>query len=513
MKPVFYKILIALIALSAFLLHLFSGPGFEYQRDELLYFSLSRHLDFGYATEPPFTGFVAFIARSLFGSSIFAVRFFPAIMSGLLVFLSSEIARELNGKIRSQLITSIGVATSTFLVMIYGAFTPYCFDIFFWTLVIYFLIRFVKTGNRNFLLLIGAASGIAFLNKYNILFLLFSILIVIRFTRFRIITIDRYFYYVILIFLVIASPNIIWQINHHLPVIKHMVELNNSQLSSVNRVSFLVEQLLLLLPCTFIILPGVVYFLYKKDFRDFRFILSIAGFAISVFFILKGKSFYAAGLYPFLIVTGALFTEKAVKNNLAFYSLFFVFISLSVLLLPLGLPVFKPDKMIRYYDTFAKVIGTDLLRKDEDGNIRKLPQISADMLGWNEITELTVKAWNHVGKKDNCMIFCANYGQAGAISIIGAKYGLPEPLSFSESFKYWLPYEFKNDIQEIIYIVGSDALNSGNFTDTRNFFEEVSEIGFVENKMAIEYQTHVYLFSKPKADFNNFWKLQIKPYI
>ncbi len=131
MKNIYQKLILITIGVATILMHFLSGPGFEYQRDELLYFSLCRHLDFGYATEPPMTGLMAFIAKSIFGYSLFAVRFFPAIFSGMLVYLSTLIAKELNGNFRSQSIASVGVGTSTFLVMIYGAFTPYCFDIFF----------------------------------------------------------------------------------------------------------------------------------------------------------------------------------------------------------------------------------------------------------------------------------------------------------------------------------------------------------------------------------------------
>ncbi|MGD0753857.1 MAG: glycosyltransferase family 39 protein [Bacteroidales bacterium] len=512
MKQNQQKSIIIIISLATIILHFLSGPGFEYQRDELLYFSFCRHLDFGYATEPPLTGFMAFIAKGLFGYSLFAVRFFPSILSGMLIYLSTLIAKELYGNFRAQLISAVGVGTSTFLVMIYGAFTPYCFDIFFWTLTIYFLIRFLKTNSNSYLLLIGATTGVAFLNKYSILFLLFSILAVIRFTKHRKVIIDRYFYYAVLIFFIVASPNIIWQIKHHLPVINHMIELNNSQLSNVSRISFLIEQLILLLPCTFIILPGIFFFLINKQFKEFRLLISISALVIIMFFILRGKSFYTAGLYPFLIVTGALFLKKAVRNRFIFYAIFFVFLALSILLLPLGLPVFRPQKMISYYDNFAKITGADLLRKDEDGKNRSLPQIQADMLGWNEITELTSKAWEQVENKDDCFIFCTNYGQAGAISIIGRKYGLPEPVSFSESFKYWLPLKFKNDIKEIIYVISSDALESGNFRDTKAFFSEMTEIGTVTNSMAVEYNTKIYIFKHPKSDFNDFWKGQISPY-
>ena len=46
LKKNLQKIIIPLIALGIILLHLLSGSGFEYQRDELLYFSFSRHLGY-----------------------------------------------------------------------------------------------------------------------------------------------------------------------------------------------------------------------------------------------------------------------------------------------------------------------------------------------------------------------------------------------------------------------------------------------------------------------------------
>jgi len=64
----------------------------------------------------------------------------------------------------------------------------------------------------------------------------------------------------------------------------------------------------------------------------------------------------------------------------------------SAFLIPLSLAVFNPQKMIGYFDSFAWISGLDLLRKDEDGNYRKLPQVHADLPGWNEITEKTVQA-------------------------------------------------------------------------------------------------------------------------
>lgn len=513
MKRKYQCLIIVSIGIINVVLHLLPSFHFEYHRDELLYFSLCNHLDFGYATVPPLIGLAAFIAKSIFGYSVFSVRFFPALFSGMLVYLTSEITKELNGRFRAQLISAIGISGSMFLVMIYGVFTPYCFDIFFWTWIIYLIIKYVKTNEGKYLLILGIAIGISFLNKYSIILFLVAIFTVVPFTKHRHVFLNKYFYWGILLALIIASPNIIWQAMHHFPVINHMKELNDSQLVNVNRLEFIIEQLILLLPATFIILPGVIFFSLNKQYKDYRFLLSIVAVEIALFLILKGKSFYTSGLFPILIVIGALFIEKVVINRYIYSTILSLLVIISAFLLPLSLPVFSPDKMIDYFDDFAKITGSDLLRKDEDGNYRKLPQIDADMLGWKEITEITNKAWNKVDSKQNAFIFCANYGQAGAISIMGRKYGLPEPVSFSESYRFWLPVQFKDSITELVYVVGEDALNSGNFKDTRKLFDEMIEIGKVSNTLAIEYNTHIYLFRKPRMNFNTFWKEQIKGYL
>jgi hypothetical protein len=507
-----YKRQIIIIAIGVFsmVLHLLPGIHFEYHRDELLYFSLVNHLDFGYSTTPPFTGLIAFIAKSIFGYSVFSTRFFPSIVSGLLVYLTAMIAGELNGGFRSQVLSAVGVAGTMFLVTIYGVFTPFFFDIFFWTLAIYFFIRFVKTSSNTCLIALGVAIGFSLLNKYSIAFLVVAALMVLPFTRHRAIFSNRFFYYALLISLLISLPNIIWQMYHHFPVINHMKELNQSQLVNVNRIEFLTGQLILLLPFTFIVVPGIIFFLVNRELRDFRFLVYVSLVVLLLLLVLRGKSIYASGLYPFLIITGALFIEKVVVRKYMFSLVVILLIVMSALLMPLNLPVLNPRQMMAYYDGFAKITGNDLLRKDEDGHHRQLPQIHSDMLGWNEITEITDRAWDMVENKNRSIIFCANYGQAGAISIIGKKYGLPEPVSFSDAFRYWMPAEFETSIDEVVYVIGTDAIDSGNFMDTKEFFSEMIVVGQVNNPLAIEHGTTIFLFKNPKHNFNDFWKVQTR---
>ena len=64
--------------------------------------------------------------------------------------------------------------------------------------------------------------------------------------------------------------------------------------------------------------------------------------------------------------------------------IFLIFV-LQRLLFQFGLGVFDPEKMGSYYYKLRGIIGVDLLRKDEDGNCRRLPHINADIVGWNKM--------------------------------------------------------------------------------------------------------------------------------
>jgi len=67
------KYLIPALCIFNVILHLLSIQYLEFHRDELLYFSLSNHLDLGYASVPPFISWMAFLMKSIFGFSMFSV--------------------------------------------------------------------------------------------------------------------------------------------------------------------------------------------------------------------------------------------------------------------------------------------------------------------------------------------------------------------------------------------------------------------------------------------------------
>jgi hypothetical protein len=72
-----------------------------------------------------------------------------------------------------------------------------------------------------------------------------------------------------------------------------------------------------------------------------------------------------------------------------------------------------------------------------------------------------------------------------------------------------MPEIFKTRIDEVIYVNSSDCIECSDFHNIKECFEEMHEIGYVRNNLAIEFNTKVYLFKKPKKDFNIYWKDQI----
>ena len=74
------------------------------------------------------------------------------------------------------------------------------------------------------------------------------------------------------------------------------------------------------------------------------------------------------------------------------------------------------------------------------------------MLGWEELALSPVRPGSMIPDKNAAFIYCENYGQAGAITVIGKKYGLPEAICFSESFRFWIPEKFDPDITAMVYI-------------------------------------------------------------
>ncbi|MCB0473922.1 MAG: glycosyl transferase, partial [Flavobacteriaceae bacterium] len=70
--------------------------------------------------------------------------------------------------------------------------------------------------------------------------------------------------------------------------------------------------------------------------------------------------------------------------------------------------------MVAYFQRLQDKYGLEIGRRFEDGSIHSLPQDYADQLGWEELTQITAKAYALIPDKSKALIYAENYVQAGA---------------------------------------------------------------------------------------------------
>lgn len=488
------------IALLNIAVRLLVYDNLEYHRDELLYFSLGHHPAFGYASVPPLIGWISWLMQNIFGSNLFAVRIFPALLGGIMIFIVASIARELGGTRYSSILAVTGLSVSIFFMRTYFLFMPVHIEVFLWTLCIWLILKFINTGNGRFLIFLGIAAGFALLNKYLSGLLFTGLLVTIPFTKYRNVFRNRSFWIGIIAGGLIFLPNLIWQAAKGFPVFNHMSELYDTQLVYMDAGTFLTEQILGPFAGSILVIGGLIFLLFSPRMKNLRFLGFLFILIVAALLFMKGKSYYTLGIYPMMIAAGGVAFETWLRGRIPRIALPFFLILMTIPNVPFGLPVWDKEGLKVYFKVLDEKYGIDLGRRFEDGTIHTLPQDYADMIGWEELTAIADSAYNMIGEKETSFIYCENYGQAGAITVIGKKYGLPEAVSFNESFRYWFPREFTAEIKSAVYI------NDEPGEDVKALFSRITLIGRISDPDAREYGTGVFLCEEPVTSLNDFWE-------
>ena len=492
------------LAIFNVVFHLLFYKNLEFHRDEMFYYVYGKHPAAGYATTPPLLGLISFLLIKIAGFSLFAVRFVPALFSGIMVFIVAKMIKELGGTTPARIMGTVAFILAPFAMRTYFLYMPVFLDVFFWSLALLFLLRYFNRNEPADLIWLGITGGLGMLNKYLIALLFFLILVFILFTKHKKIYTRKHFYFGILAGLILFMPNLVWQIRMGLPVIHHMAELDRTQLAHVNRIDFLVDQLTMPFPSTLFTVAGIIFLLTSKKMKEYRVTGWITLFVIIILMTVRGKSYYTLGVFPFLIAAGSVFWDSLLRRNYLKISFMALLLLIAWFILPINLPVYKPEGLVWYFREMEDKTGMTVGRRFEDGTIHSLPQDYADMIGWNELVEVTSKTYNAITDKEATLIYCENYGQASAIEVLGSKLGLPVPFSFNDSYLYWLHVPLKTEITTLIYI------NDEPGDDIRELFADIEKTGQITNINSREFGTSVYLCRNPRRSFNQFWNTSVQ---
>ena len=477
-------LLIALLNLLVYILTL-SFTSYGIFRDELYYLACANRLDFGYVDHPPLSIWVLAVWKFIFGDSVFMIRLVPAVVSSATVFMIGLFTMRLGGGKSAVIISMLSFMLTPIFLGMTTIYSMNVFDFFFWILSAYIFLRIIETENRKLWRVLGIVIGLGLMNKTSMLWLCAGILIGTVFTPLREDLKTKYPYIAAGIAFLIFSPYIIWNLTHDLAHLEFMRNAAVRKYGGLTPVSFVLDLFLILNPVSVLIwIPGLIFYFFNKSSKQFRAIgyIWLATFAV-LFINWHSKAEYIAPAFQILFAGGSVMIVKwnARRNRLK-YALAVPVIVLAIFLSPYARPLLPVENFLGYQSALK------LQPPNTEGNeLDGLPQFYADMFGWEDLARNVSNVYKSLSQEEKrrTVVYCSNYGEAGAIEYYSKKYSLPKVVCPHNSYWYW---SLQNKNAATIIIIG------GEMEDHLQSLERVEAAGLHKTKYAMPYENNLTIF-------------------
>jgi hypothetical protein len=501
---VLFAFLITKMVLQFYLIN----PIYDLHRDEFLHLDQAKHLAWGFTSVPPVSSWIGWIILQL-GNGVFWVKFFPALFGALTLLLVWKTIEALKGGPFALLMGAIAILFSA-LLRINILFQPNSLEILLWTMVFFATLKYIQASSQHqqespqWLYILAICFALGFLNKYNIVFLLLGLIPALLMTEHRKIFSSKHFYFSVLLALLLISPNLLWQYQNGFPVIGHMKELQRTQLVNVHRMDFVKEQFLFFFGSIFVLIAAFISFLVYPPFKKYRIFFWSFCFSIALFIYFKAKDYYAIGLYPILIAFGAVYLESLLSKPWWRYLKPICLLIPIILLVPIFKVIFpleQPDQIQKNIRVF-KNLG---MLHWEDGKEHNMPQDFADMLGWRELACKVDSAFLLLNDSKHTLVYCDNYGQAGAINYYSKIKGI-HAVSYNADYLNWFP--LNDTIKQVIQIKEAKDV-AREAEEQRSQFESVERFGEITAMYAREKGTTILILKNAKINLMELVKKEI----
>jgi hypothetical protein len=348
------------------------------------------------------------------------LRLFSVLAQAAAVVVAGLMAKELGGARLAQITAALAVAFSPLPLFEGTEFQYTTFDFLWWVLIAYFTVRLLNSENPRWWLAIGATVGLGLQTKYAIAFYIAGILAGLVVTPARRYFASRWFWAGIAMALLIFLPNLVWLVRHDFISYQFLQHIHARDVGEGRGEGFWKGQFLICanLAAAPLWIAGLIGFLRERRYRmlALMYLVPLALFAIS-----KGRSYYMAGAYPMLLAMGAPMAERWL-NSLprwvrrtiqTVYFAAFAFVSAYACAVILPIASSGPLR------DFALAHNGDLREE----------------IGWNELVRTVAQIRDSLPADEQAHlgITTGNYGEYGAIEILGRAYGLPSPIGTTNS--------------------------------------------------------------------------------
>jgi len=222
-------------------------------------------------------------------------------------------------------------------------------------------------------------------------------------------------------------------------------------------VDFVAQQVLMLHPVLLPVWLAGLGWLFAAARGRYRLLgwTFVAFFAL--LFVLKGKNYYLAPIYPMLLAAGGVALEGALQRSAVTRDRLWPKTAVLVMIViagsitaPMAAPILGPERYLAYEHALGFAPP-----KTEVGHRGPLPQHFGDRFGWPELVAEVARIYHALPAEDRARaaIFANNYGEAGAVNLFGPQHGLPPAISGHQTHFLWGP---RGNDGEVLIVLQDD---------------------------------------------------------
>jgi dolichyl-phosphate-mannose-protein mannosyltransferase len=481
----------ALLAIAGVVavVHVLTNNRYGLHRDELQTLSDALHMDWGFVAYPPFTPFVERVSMVLFGHWLIGLRMASVIAQAAVIVVTGMMARELGGGRLAQFTAAVAAALAPLALFEGTEFQYTTFDYLWWVLIAYFVIRLLKSEDPRWCVAIGATIGVGLMTKYTMAFYVAGIVGGAVLTRAQKYLASRWFWAGIAIALVICLPNLVWQARHdfisyHFLHYIHARDVRQGRAEGFWTGQFRIDTNLFAAPLW---IAGLICFLRSSRYRMLAWMYLIP---LGVFAVTKARFYYVGAAYPMLLAMGAVAGERWVAG------------------LARGWRWAVEGVLFAGIAGYGLYLGAMIVPVAASGPLKEFAlENNGDLreeIGWEDFVKAVaaVRDGLPAEQQPSVGVVVGNYGEGGAVEILGPAYHLPPPITLTNSG--WLRGYPTPQPSTLIVVGWSQRQVDDAFTACRVAGHNGNTEG-VKNEES-EDHADIYVCGGPRKSWPEFWK-------
>jgi hypothetical protein len=473
------------LAVSAALFVILAATGAvdAFFRDEFYYLACSHRLAWGYVDHPPLSIAILWIVRHVAGDSLMALRLATAAAAAATIWITGSIAHRLGAGVYGEAVAMVAVLVAPVLLAVGSFFSMNVFDVLLWTLAARLLIDAIERPSDRRWIGLGVVLGLGLLNKISMAWIAggFAAGLVVAPSRRLLLT--RGPWLAGLIAGAMFLPHIWWQVAHGWPTLEFIRNASRDKMQTNTPIQFMTDQIVNVHPITLPVWGAGLWFLLRGRRGAADRVLGVAFLSVALLLILNrtSRSAYLAAGYPMLFAAGGVVWERWLTGRAARAGALAVLMIAGAATAPLALPILPVDAYLRY--SAALGVGPETEERNEVG---RLSQFFADRQGWDRFVDRIAAAWDRIppAERASAVVFAGNYGEAGAIELLGRGRGLRV---ISAHNNYWL-WGSQGATGEVMIVLSRDPER------LRERFATVERVGETECGDCMPYENHIPIF-------------------